>query len=140
MRGITVELPANTSFADITSQKVDVQVLTPYGIARYRDPLVIDGYEDKGCDKAETKAEGPAVTGVSPDAVNICSSPTFKLVGSDLDKLTLVAKERNVTFTAAQLATIATEFETMQFFAGDKPAGPGKAIRLVSRNCSTGKE
>lgn len=149
MRGITVDIPAKTSFADISGQKVAIQVLTPYGVAEAHEPLVVDGYEVKGCDKTDAAPEGPTVSSVSPDAANVCSSPTFKLTGTDLDKLTRVrfgaadgtlaaaaakAKERNVTFTADQLATIASEVETIQFFAGDKSAG-AKAIRLVSRNC-----
>ena len=149
MRGITVDIPAKTSFADISGQKVEIQVLTPYGVVEAHEPLVVDGYDLKGCDKPDAAPESPAVSSVSPDAANVCSSPTFKLTGTDLDKLTRVrfgaadgtlaaaaakAKERNVTFTADQLATIASEIETMQFFVGDKSAG-AKAIRLVSRNC-----
>lgn len=149
MRGITVDIPAKTSFADISGQKVEIQVLTPYGVAEAREPLVIDGYDVKGCDKPDAAPEGPSISSVSPDSANVCSSPTFELTGTDLDKLTRVrfgatdgklaaaatkAKKRNVTFTADQLATVASEVETMQFFAGDKGAG-AKPIRLVSRNC-----
>lgn len=149
MRGITVDIPAKTNFADISGQKVEIQVLTPYGVAEAREPLVVDGYDVKGCDKADSAPEGPAVASVNPDAANVCSAPTFTLKGTDLDKLTRVrfgaadgklsaavaeAKERDVSFTADQLATIASEVETMQFFAGDKSAG-AKAIRLVSHNC-----
>ena len=155
MRGLTVEIPAKTSFPDISDQHVDVQVLTPYGVAQTQGALTIDGYDAaKGCDKPDAPAEGPAVSAVNPEVVNACSAPTFELAGTDLEKLTRVrfgaadgtlaaagaeAKVRNVSFTSAQLATVGSEVATMQFFAADKPAGPGRAIRLVERNCG-GKE
>lgn len=154
MRGLTVEIPAKSSFPDVSDQHVDVQVLTPYGIAQAQGGLTIDGYDAKGCDTPDAPADGPAVSAVSPEVVNACSAPTFELAGSDLEKLTRVrfgaaegtlavavakAKVRNVSFTSAQLATVSYEVATMQFFAGEKPAGPGRAIRLVERNCG-GKE
>jgi hypothetical protein len=147
MRGVTVEIPATVSYA---TPVVEVQVLTPYGVMR--DVLRIDGHDPKGCGKPETVSEGSAVISVAPDVINICSSPTFTLNGRDLMKLTRVkfgraigalaksgAKERDVSFTRKDLAQIASEVESMQFFVGEKELSR-KAIRVERLNCSQGDE
>ncbi len=154
MRGLTIDLSAKTSFPDISDQKVDIQILTPYGVAQAEAALTIDGYDTKGCDRAEVAGDGPSVAAVSPEVANICSAPVFELTGNGLDMLTRVrfgaadgtlsavgtkAKLRKVSFTRDQLATVGTEIATMQFFAGDKAAGAGRVVRLVERNCG-GKE
>lgn len=145
MGGITVDIATNTGFP---KGRVDVQVLTPYGVVRSRLPLLIEGHDANGCNKPEAKVEGPTVARVAPEVVNICSSPSFMLYGQDLDKLTEVrlgqaigrladakpqAKQRSVAFSRDSLQQIATEHEVMEFWAGEKSL-PSKPIRIV-RNC-----
>lgn len=147
MRGITVDLPAKVTFG---AAQVPVQVLTPFGVARSRQNLTIDGFDPKGCDKPQAPAvEAAVIATVEPEAVNICSSPQFTLRGAHLDKVTRVrlgqaegtlvaavtkGTERRVNFKGVDLAQIAGPFEIMQFHVGENTL-PSKAIGVVSRNC-----
>jgi hypothetical protein len=143
MNGIAVDVPAS---ADFGRSRVEVQILTPYGVARYGEGLVVDGFKQEGCGKSAASGD-PVITDVNPIQVNACSSPTFELTGSDLDKITAAqlgiaegtvmpgtAGKRRVTFAEIDLKQIGTEYVSLVFIADKKPL-PSRAIRIVRLGC-----
>lgn len=152
MQGITVDIGAKTSFPTIGDDKVDVQILTPYGVAAKGDKaLVVDGYGTKGCDPPDEKPAVAAVTAVDPSSVGICGDATFTLTGRDLENITEVRfgassgdlaatagkkklKSRKVSFTKAKLLTIDGSNGTMKFFAADDALG-SKSVSISKDSC-----
>jgi hypothetical protein len=143
MSGIAVDVPGDTGFA---RREVDVQILTPHGVARARERLVVDGFKEEGCGKPIASGV-PVVTDVKPIQVNVCASPSFDLIGTDLDKITAAqldiangtlttgtAGKRRVTFAEKDLKQIGTEYVSLVFMVDKKPL-PSRAIRIVRLGC-----
>ncbi len=143
MGGIAVDIPPNTNFFGNT---LDLQVLTPYGVAEAPQGLTIDGIEPKGCGKP-ADPNAPVVAAIEPLPVNICSSPTLDVIGSNLDKITAVklgaaegtlakgsAEKRSVSFVRKDLQQIGSEYPAMTFLADGKPVA-SKAIHVVRLDC-----
>ena len=143
MGGILVDIPQNTNFFDT---QVDVQVLTPYGVAHASRPLLVDDFKVCG-EKPDPNA--PVLAAVlGPVPVNICASPSLEFTGSNLDKITAVrfgnvpgtlttgtAKKRAATFTRNDLRQIGSDYANLVFFVGEKEVA-SRAIHVVRLDCS----
>lgn len=147
MNGITVDVPAGIAFG---SRILDLQILTPFGVASGK--IAASGSDS--CEKEES-TDGPAVTGGIPTAINLCSSPTYRLSGRGLDQLDTVelavdgkgsgvkgvlakgtAKLRELSFDRATLKQIVGSHAYLHFTLSDGKSLPtSRAITVVSQNC-----
>ena len=148
MNGITVDVPAGIAFG---SKTLDLQILTPFKVAR--GEIAASGPDS--CEKEES-TDGPAVTGGIPTAINLCSSPTYRLSGRGLDQLDTVelavdgkgtgvkgvlakgtAKLREISFDRTTLKQIVGSHAYLHFTLSDgKPLPTSRAISVVSQNCA----
>lgn len=145
MGGILVDIPQNTNFF---GNELDVQVLTPYGVAHASQRLLVDGFDEKGCGEKPDPNAPVLASVLGPVPVNICTSPSIEFTGSNLDKITAVrfgnvagtltpgtAKKRAATFTRNDLKQIGSDYANLVFFVGDKEVA-SRAIHVVRLDCS----
>ncbi|OYU14446.1 MAG: hypothetical protein CFE37_10640 [Alphaproteobacteria bacterium PA4] len=154
MSGISVEIPKSI---DLGGKQIDLQLLTPYGVVQSPEPLLIDGYDGKGCE-AVGEPKSPNVKLVSPTVINHSTNdPMFILTGSDLEKINKVtlgiaegkletvkagAKTRKVTFLPNDVQRIGTEYESLTVYSGkdSKDIVTTQAIRLSILFSSSNKD
>lgn len=145
MGGILVDIPQNTNFF---GNELDVQVLTPYGVAHASQRLLIDGFDEKGCGEKPDPNAPVLASVLGPVPVNICASPSIEFTGSNLDKITAVrfgnvagtltpgtAKKRAATFTRNDLKQIGSDYANLVFFVGEKEVA-SRAIHVVRLDCN----